>query len=143
MAYTPRGGRPQGRGGFSPRGGVSKVSCGLDGRHPDNFESTRPPSSFPQSYLGLVLGPIADRNATCSSLTSNVFFSSTNYPIIDSVHSVASRSSAPQEEGEDSEDVGDSEGRPAAGEAGSGGPPAADAAVGAGAVVDAVVAEEE
>lgn len=69
-----------------------------------------------------------------------MFLSSTNYPIIDSVHSVASRSSAPQEEGED---VGDSEGRPAAGEAGSGGPPAADAAVGAGAVVDAVGAEEE
>ena len=56
-------------------------------------------------------------------------FSSTTNPIIDSVHSVASRSSAPQEE---EEDVGDSEGRPAA-----------DAAVGAGAVVDAVGAEEE
>ena len=69
-----------------------------------------------------------------------MFFSSATNPIIDSVHSVASRSSAPQEE---EEDVGDSEGRPAAGEAGSGGPPAADAAVGAGAVVDAVGAEEE
>ena len=31
MAYTPRGGRPQGRGGFSPRGGVSKVSPGIRG----------------------------------------------------------------------------------------------------------------
>ena len=34
MAYTPRGGRPQGRGGFSPRGGVSKVSVVVHRRIP-------------------------------------------------------------------------------------------------------------
>ena len=44
MAYTPRGGRPQGRGGFSPRGGVSKVSPGIRGSELAN--PLRPPAGI-------------------------------------------------------------------------------------------------